>query len=206
MFTDRDEEIRNADLPERFQLRELSYRTPSAGELPYEALWIGMVIKRRKQLRDELVMEHPLVKAIEKILGFLRVDCLEVPFILRHRRDYFEPILNDADIWDIYDDDMRWNHIIQRKAALKKWSVIIPELDDLVTGASDESDIKDLADYLQLRYKKEMAEHRELDENGEALTTDGSRKYKRPVRKDIYILAKENGLAEFGKVRRRFFL
>jgi transcriptional accessory protein Tex/SPT6 len=136
---------------------------------------------------------------VEKILSFLRVDCLEVPFILRHRRDYFAHRLNDVDIWDISDRDERWNHIIAQKTAVKVWHTEFPELEQMIMDAADEIDVKDMADYIQLHSKlKQVPPAGEEDEP--EVENGARRKYKRPVRKDIFILAKEANLSEFAKV------
>ncbi len=206
LFTDRDDEIRATDLPERLQLREIPHRIPDNDEIQQEARWIASLMKRRVGPRDALTEDNPIVAAVVRVLTFIRIQHLEVPFIVRHRADYFEPLLQPTDIWDIYDLDERWNHIIHRKIAVKMWSAIVPDFDRVFLFVRDEDGVKDFSDFLQLRYRKEMDDFKssnavDVDEDGK----DTTKKLKLPIRKDTYMRAKEANLGAFAKVKEDVF-
>eukprot|EP00158_Paraphelidium_tribonemae_P009953 Partr_v1_DN29013_c0_g1_i1_m58653 putative Transcription elongation factor len=186
MFTERDEKIRQDDVPERFQSRP--WAIPQEDELVREAEWIA-----QRMLYNKSATQPKQLRQIEQILKFIRVDMLEVIFILRHRRDYFSDSFADDDIWEIFDLDDSWNHINQKKSAMLKWKDVVFDLDKLLDGVTDEDSLKDVSDYLQLRHARVIAAHGNQEADA---TPNGQekRKYKRPVKKDLYQLAQEANL------------
>ena len=214
MFTDRDEEIRLTDLPERFQLSEsFSERDVMEFELDRESEWIGMHLIQHRQnphssgsSASTSAVPSSLKYAIGHVLKLIRKDHLEVPFIQRHRRDKFHPHLTPADLFFVHDQNSRWEHLIQRKMALKQWNGAIPEVDRYLELVDDERAIRDLSEWLGVRYKREMEDWKRSQESlKENDTEDGegdeetTRKLKRPIRRDVYMLAKDANMTEFAK-------
>lgn len=202
MFTDKDEKIRRTDIPERYQIIEPRLRDPTSGELDSEAPWVAhQILISRGQNPSAIQASIPMIQSIKKILEFIRIHKLEVPFILHHRFDIFNGQLSKAEVWQVFDENIRWENIISRKLALKKWSVAVPEISRYFDLISDEDAMKDISDFLHVRHKKEMEEwkeSREFENEPEMEENNGTTKnLKRPVKRDIYFLAKESNLHGF---------
>lgn len=121
-FTDLDNEIRNTDIPERMQLREVSITAvpEDSNELTEEAEWIykQAFCKPTVSIQDahlsaeakERQRKGPqTVGKIRKALDFMRNQHLEVPFIAFYRKEYVQPELNINDLWKVYKYDARVN-------------------------------------------------------------------------------------------------
>ncbi|KAI4456284.1 transcription elongation factor spt6 [Holotrichia oblita] len=130
-FTDLDNEVRNTDIPERMQLREVPI-TPvpeDSNELSEEAEWIykQAFCKPTVSIQDahltsearERQKKGPqTVGKIKKALEFMRNQQLEVPFIAFYRKEYVQPELNINDLWKIYKYDAKWCQLKTRKQNL----------------------------------------------------------------------------------------
>ncbi|KAF5296511.1 hypothetical protein FQR65_LT01500 [Abscondita terminalis] len=130
-FTDLDNEIRNTDIPERMQLREVPITPVSeeSNELNEEAEWIykQAFCKPTVSTQDaHLSMEArerqrkgpQTIGKIWKALDFMRNQQLEVPFIAFYRKEYVQPELNINDLWKVYKYDAKWCQLKQRKENL----------------------------------------------------------------------------------------
>ncbi|CAH0563642.1 unnamed protein product [Brassicogethes aeneus] len=132
-FTDLDNEIRNKDVPERMQLRDVPI-TPVADdstELDDEAEWIykhafckpsvsNMEANLTSEQREKLKKGPQTVTKIRKALDFMRNQQLEVPFIAFYRKEYVQPELNINDLWKVYKFDSKWCQLKSRKENLMK--------------------------------------------------------------------------------------
>ncbi|KAI8057944.1 hypothetical protein BDF22DRAFT_739348 [Syncephalis plumigaleata] len=126
MMTEEDDEIRLRDIPERLQLLrgdEIN-RTLSDSELAAETLFIT------SRMRDSLPRDLPSNTASDMIrtaLVFINRDNLEVPYIDRYKRDYFEQGsstesetgLTQQHLWRILDLDVQWRQLRRRRDQLK---------------------------------------------------------------------------------------
>ncbi|KAK2165049.1 hypothetical protein LSH36_55g00040 [Paralvinella palmiformis] len=132
--TDVDQEIRTADMPERFQLRSIPVCPTEEGELDEEAEWIykfafatspvsqqdladqneGMTFRdgRFQSKSENYVMK------IKKALNFMRNQQFEVPFIAFYRKEYVETELNINNLWKVYHWDEKWMQLRSRKQNL----------------------------------------------------------------------------------------
>lgn len=142
-FTDRDQEIRTTDEPERFQLRGVPVTQADETELAEEAEWIF----RQCFLKPTISIQKPPLgsdssdsgdrsssghqplggkksrTAVNKIcetLKFMRNQHFEVPFIAFYRKEYVQPELTINDLWLIYKWDERWCHLRQQKLNMEK--------------------------------------------------------------------------------------
>ncbi|KAM7309648.1 transcription elongation factor SPT6 [Ixodes scapularis] len=141
-FTDRDNEIRATDIPERFQLRAVPVTSAPEDEISREAEWIYKHAFGNPTVSVQTATEDGKgapasepggrhqppagrkgVTAIAKIaeaLKFMRNQLFEVPFIAFYRKEYVEPDLNINDLWTVYKWDEKWCQLQQRKKNLKQ--------------------------------------------------------------------------------------
>ncbi|KAJ2633826.1 Transcription elongation factor spt6 [Coemansia sp. RSA 1290] len=110
MMTQRDEEIRTTDIPERMQMRAASsdmLRPLSEEEIEEETTWVMRQLnvrlarqeaqrehRREKDTDDDVFKQadfanEQFVAAVLSVLKLLSQDFFEVPFIVKHRREVF---------------------------------------------------------------------------------------------------------------------
>ncbi|CAG0916226.1 unnamed protein product, partial [Notodromas monacha] len=143
-FTDRDNDLRNTDIPERMQVRCVPVvpidAKENADEFEAEANWIYRhafdVVPTVSDQRMRLKIPHGYPKdadqreqdeslgrqleaqtAIKNTLRFFREQHLEVPFIRNYRREDISN-LSPEHLWRIYDFDAKWCQLKVRKAKL----------------------------------------------------------------------------------------
>lgn len=134
-LTEKDNEIRNVDLPERFQLRSIPVTEASEEELNNEAEWIFRnafhtntisTINPEGDYSDEKhapIAGRKSVSVVDKIketLNFIRNKKYEVPFIAFYRKEYVQSDLSINDLWVIYKWDEKWCQLQQRKENIVK--------------------------------------------------------------------------------------
>ncbi|KAF2202531.1 transcription elongation factor Spt6 [Delitschia confertaspora ATCC 74209] len=204
MLTDADTNIRMTDVPERLQLARRPFEeldlTPAQmdARLTEESNWIAQLLWPKKRLPS--FVADPFKKAIKKVLEFLTVEDYEVPFIFTHRKDYLiytpgeQPVdeddpdpppmdarpmrlLSQNDLWEIFDMDLRFRALVQKRDALQKTydniRGIAPEIrddviEDLISKAVTIEELQELQDYLHFQYSAEMNDLRtqESEANG----------------------------------------
>ncbi|KAG9246272.1 SH2 domain-containing protein [Calycina marina] len=142
LLTDVDNEIRWADVPERFAIDRAPYKHLELTDEQFkeEARWITSLIWPKKQLHPEL--QGPFTRSIGKVLEFFVVDDVEVPYVFQHRKDYLihakrmrvrsdgsraddmrvdaEKLLNQDDLWRILDLDLKFRALIEKRNALQR--------------------------------------------------------------------------------------
>lgn len=127
-FTDLDNEIRNTDIPERMQLREIPVIAVPEGsdELDEEAQWIYKQAFCKPTIsnqdnpgdsRDKPRKGAQTIGKIKKALDFIRNQHFEVPFIAFYRKEYVQE-LNINDLWKVYKFDAKWCQLQNRKRTL----------------------------------------------------------------------------------------
>lgn len=198
MLTEEDEVIRGVDIPERYQIDRKNFPFPDEGQLTRESLFIARQLKRDDSFQSS--SSNPLIKVILDILKFIRIELLEVPFIATHRKDYFVPILEPADLWIIYDLDETFLTIEMKRQSLKYSFEDIQRksaeaaqdsyASDQIEKASTLDEIADMQLYLQVHYGLDITE------------TDAqkARIFKKPVWRVAYEGAKRNNLGTFAKM------
>lgn len=130
-FTDLDNEIRNTDIPERMQLRDVPITAvpDDSIELEDEAEWIyrqafcnrtvsNVDAHLSSEAREKMKKGPQTVGKIKKALDFMRNQQLEVPFIAFYRKEYVQPELNINDLWKVYKYDAKWCQLKTRKENL----------------------------------------------------------------------------------------
>ncbi|RUS83311.1 hypothetical protein EGW08_008933 [Elysia chlorotica] len=134
-FTDKDNAIRAADFPERFQLRRVPVTEADDAELEEEADWIYKQAFATSCISQQtyLDMDHmgaankfsrsipnAMTSKIKQALGFMRNQRQEVPFIAFYRKEYVEPELNINDLWRVYHWDEKWIQLCSRRSNMTR--------------------------------------------------------------------------------------
>lgn len=191
MLTDEDNRIRSTDQPERFQLARKSYRDLelSDEEFKEESIWISDLMLPKKALGSE--HREAFQKSVAKALEFMNVDEYEVPFIFQHRKDYLihaqkiavtpdpynpnapeyvlnaEKLLNQSDLWEIFDMDLRFRALIQKRHALQKTYDNIASVserfndavvDEMLPAAVTMEELQDVQDYIHFQHASRLAD------------------------------------------------
>jgi transcription elongation factor SPT6 len=158
LLTDADELIRITDEPERFQLYRPAQTPPVDIDVEKESKWISdRLLAREYRRRVEPELEESFRNAVTHVLGFFNTDSLEVPFIWQHRRDFLvhperevdestgtvvlkalRMLLDQDDLWKIWEDDGRYRAIQQRLASLRSVWEGLDLVDRSVEDAMDE--------------------------------------------------------------------
>lgn len=123
--TEKDRLIVEKDEPERLQIRFNNRPMPDNPELIEETNWLveKIMIKNNIALKDTVNLKNK----VHKVLEFLRLASCEVMFIWVHKRHEIssdkrqqydekgEYDLKLADLWYIYDLDLEWMKIYQKR-------------------------------------------------------------------------------------------
>lgn len=194
MLTEKDDNIRIVDLPERLQGRERPMMVTSS-DLAKEAGFIARSIPNSFKSQ-----EKDLIKCVVAILRFLKLENVEVPFIIANRRDYFENILLVEDIWKIYDLDESYMLVEAKKSSLENLILRIEELGqpvpdsmlDCVGRVCNLDSANDAANHFQIHFSAEF----------EKLQKDvpGKQKTKKPFWKATYDDALANKFEDLTKL------
>ena len=162
-YTDRDEEIRQADCPERY-FDVMNGRTPpDDDERREEANW--MTAKLTAQIyatTDPMVLQYQtmasvaasLAEPVHQVLLFIHVQLLEVPFIWAHRRDYLHPLITRDHLWQIVTWDEKWDTLYTQRSRLLR------DIDGIFRATE---------------YKSEQFNYEQERSRGEILTLTGLR-------------------------------
>ncbi|XP_057785560.1 LOW QUALITY PROTEIN: transcription elongation factor SPT6 homolog [Salvia miltiorrhiza] len=149
-MTEKDDQIRENDIPERMQISEESTGRPPTDEfsVKMETEWIhnqlvsgiAPLFNRNGTTNEEVDTE--LKPHIARFLEFIHVQKLDVPFIAMYRKEEILSLLKDptdceADIgndpnqkptlkwhkvlWAIQDLDQKWLLLLKRKSALQSY-------------------------------------------------------------------------------------
>jgi transcription elongation factor SPT6 len=148
MLTEADNIIRNADIPERYQLARQPFKEMElsddemAARMQEETHWISNFLLPKKRLDRDLV--EPFREVVGHVLRFMNVEDLEIPFILHNRKDYLiheervpvspnpnDPgapdfeikasrLLQNSDLWEIYELDLKYRAFVEKREALSR--------------------------------------------------------------------------------------
>ncbi|KAJ5726433.1 uncharacterized protein N7483_007790 [Penicillium malachiteum] len=198
MLTEEDNEIRFLDEPERHQVSRKPYKhvVLTDDQFREEAIWISNLMLLKKRIEPDL--REPFQRSVAKMLEFLITDDWEVPFIFQHRKDYMihavkevpegadpsdesaqykiraEKLLNMTDLWDIFDYDLKFRALIDKRNTIKKaydsirslFNVEDDNVDDLLNAAATMEELQDVQDYIHFQYASQLRDTATV--NGEA--------------------------------------
>ncbi|KAJ2899507.1 hypothetical protein MKZ38_003001 [Zalerion maritima] len=180
LLTDEDNEIRGKDEPERFQLDRKPYEHIAIDDNQFkeEARWIVALIWPRKNLPSDL--HHPFSQAVRRVIEFIVVDLMEVPYIFQHKKDYLihqrkndqdetigtEKLLNQTDLWKIVELDIKFKGLVEKRNALETTYENIKSatgnrdqiVEEMIYKAATMEELQDIQDYINFRYSKELRE------------------------------------------------
>lgn len=198
MLTEDDNEIRLLDEPERHQVARKPYKhvTLSEDQFREEAVWIANLMLLKKRMDPDL--REPFQRSVAKMLEFLITDDWEVPFIFQHRKDYMihavkdmangadpdddsaqysiraEKLLNMTDLWDIFDHDLKFRALVDKRGTIKKtydnlqslFNVNDSNVEDQLVAAATMEELQDVQDYIHFQYSSQLRDLNQV--NGEA--------------------------------------
>ncbi|KAI9470095.1 MAG: SH2 domain-containing protein [Benjaminiella poitrasii] len=212
MMTEKDEEIRLRDVPERLQMRYEGLNKPfeqaSHDQVQEEGAWIARLMARS---RGQEQVSDQFVSAVAYVVGFFTREFLEVPHIKDHRRDYFteidkstglsKEILTEKDLWEIYDLDFKYHSFIDRRNALREFVSKCQIEDDYVNNMLDRvervEEVTDLTDFINLKFSDKINAMQQQ-----------MRGPKRPTNKSLYELSQTSKihgfLSRFGMTAKEF--
>ena len=184
MLTDEDNYIRLVDEPERFQIARKPYRhlVLTDEQFKEESIWISNLMLPKKRLNEDL--REPFQKSVAKVLEFMIIDEYEVPFIFQHRKDYLihaakvavtpdpynpgppqyvvsaEKLLNQSDLWDIFDFDLKFRALVDKRNALQRTYDSLKGhsefrdtvFEEMLPAAVTMEELQDVQDYLHFQH------------------------------------------------------
>ena len=184
MLTDEDNVIRTTDEPERFQTARKPYKhlILTDEQFKEESIWISNLMLPKKRLEGDL--REPFQKSVAKVLEFMITDEYEVPFIFQHRKDYLihaakvavtpdpynqsipqyvvnaEKLLNQSDLWDIFDLDLKFRALVDKRNVLQRTYDNLKSLSDFQDSVFEEmlpaavtmEELQDVQDYLHFQH------------------------------------------------------
>jgi hypothetical protein len=115
-ISDRDDEIRSKDIPERLQLhipQDLLDQTDS--ERQEEAAWISSLLKNTVSNDPEMVKA-----AVIMVLEFLQTEKMEIPYVKWYKEEDWKNVLTHSNLWEIYDLVGRWGTFVKQRATADK--------------------------------------------------------------------------------------
>lgn len=146
-----NEHIRTVDIPERYQSR-VTRRNELYGtsydrqykELNYCSDWIY----------DRYFSEHDHITQsdVTQVLYYIRVELLEIPYIICYRSDYIGKLTED-DIWLIDTLDQQYDDTAHKRSVLiqqcQSLDVNVDIVDIVKYDWNDQIDLDDVSDYIQ---------------------------------------------------------
>lgn len=205
MLTEEDNEIRLTDEPERHQLARKPYKHVllTDEQLREEAAWISNLMLLKKRIEPDL--REPFQRSVAKVLEFMVTEDWEVPFIFQHRKDYVihaakvpvspdpanpdapqysikaEKLLNMTDLWDIFDYDLKFRALIDKRNTIQKtydnlhsmFNIEDSVFEEMLPAAVTMEELQDVQDYIHFQYASQLKDmaltaNGETNGNGEA--------------------------------------
>ncbi|RMD42373.1 hypothetical protein DV735_g2784, partial [Chaetothyriales sp. CBS 134920] len=186
MLADADLDIVRTDIPERHQLARQPYKDVELTEDEFreETDWACKLLLAKKNLRPEL--HEPFKECVREVLNLLVIQEFEVPFIINNRKDYLihvtrsvvgqkadgspeintrpEMMLEQADLWDVFELDLKYRAFIEKRQAIQKAYGSLKEnniasdpiLEAFLPTAETVEELQDLQDYLHFQYASQL--------------------------------------------------
>ena len=117
--TERDDDIRQVDLPERFYDWKVPFHgSPNPGLTAVEEEEARWIAQRIPEIATELAVaveasstddERVILQSIANALRYMHQDKLEPAFIKRYRADYIESVAVRNNLYRVFDEDGEWD-------------------------------------------------------------------------------------------------
>lgn len=185
--TDRDDDIRQTDIPERFY----DWKTPFHGSeedglTESERIQAEWIAERIPQVCAEVVNstnddeKTRIFQSIANALRFMHRDKLEPAFLKHYRKDYIQSASVREKLYDIMDEDAEWDHM---RNARKKVEELFAEINaameteqsqnvDVEKLKNLQEDLKEAEEQLNETAKQETQVQHELEALGAAHDDD----------------------------------
>jgi hypothetical protein len=182
--TDRDDEIRQSDIPERlFDWKTSFHGSEDEGmneDERSEAMWIvGRVPDIMAEFHAaslEIDRQNSILESIANALRFMHRDKLEPAFIKRYRKDYVTSPAVQANLYAVMDEDGEWDRVLGAREKVKN---LLQSITSVAEGdASMGADVQNLRqmqeslasaqEHLEDTAKQESLLKGELDALGDA--------------------------------------
>ncbi len=203
------------------QYATLSFPEPlTQDECQDAASWVTPKLGKNKErdfFRADGVAHHllgDLVQAVTRVLEYLFIQTLEVPYIYVHRRDYlwsFNPanirgrqeLLNLDDLWRIYNLGQKYRSLLQRRKALhaiyQKLNVSDEYYEERLKDRTESVEgVADISQWLALKYKAQKRDSVILGFDDDERSAD--KKHKLPNRTSAYDIAKRSIISRLADV------
>lgn len=179
LLTDKDQEIRVTDIPERYQVLRDGIKSYNLNDSDFalKQNWIAeaLLAEKSDQFSDENKKHllEPFKNSVAKIVEFISRDQLEVPTIWNCRKDYtlftsydsndqivVEKLLNENDLWRIVRLDIDYHAMYEKRKTVEKLFQSLDTVDlvydECINTANSITELQDLYDYLQFSYSLEL--------------------------------------------------
>lgn len=227
LLTDKDEVIRSTDIPERYQVLRDGIKGYDLNDSDFaeKQKWVADTLFEEKIARFEAPEAKNLIEPfkanVAKIVEFVARDNLEVPIIWNYRKDYtlvpslttnkkdpFEKLLTESDLWRIVRLDIEYHAIYDKRKTVAKLFQSLDTVDlvydECIESAKTVTELQDLYDYLQFTYSaelKKLQDHNTESSDVYGTSDDKRRKshsrfrlYERIKNDPIYNVIKEMGI------------
>lgn len=232
MLTDEDNRIRMTDEPERFQMARKPYKDVelTENEKREEASWVSNLLFTKAKL--DPVFREPFQKAVAKVLEFMNIEGCEVPYIFQHRKDYLieareapaasdpddldaapartqiEKLLTQSDLWDIFDHDLKFRALLEKRHSLQRTYDNLqaidtefrdPVIEESLPEAVSMEELQDIQDYLHFQHSARLTDMNVVEgtqQNGASQRRPGASKalYDRIRNSKVYRLVRAFGI------------
>lgn len=184
LLTDKDQEIRVTDIPERYQIMREgveNYRLNDE-EFTQKQKWVAetLLAEKATEYEDKAHLVEPFKDSVAKIVEFVSRDNLEVPTIWNSRKDYTlytttnendtvvaEKMLNESDLWRIVQLDVEYHTLLEKRltvqAVFESLSVVDVTYEESIVNAKTLPELQDLYEYLQFTYSAELKKIQEAN-------------------------------------------
>lgn len=223
LMTDEDEHIRQADIPERYQILRQGIEGYELTDEQFvmKQTWVAEQLYEEKKgaFGDAKDVWEPFKDAVSHVERFVSRENLEVPTIWSCRKDYtlqtytengelhVRKLLDEDDLWRIVELDLEYHAVLSKKAAVQKLykSLKLDTPDSVYTRMMKQAKritaLQDVEDYLRMRYH---GSNPGAGSNGAHASHAQARRFRRidrVIRDPAYNVVKAVGLnaAQFGE-------
>jgi len=152
--TDRDDDIRQTDVPERFYDRKTPFHgSEEMGMTTEEKTEASWIVSRVPEIAAEYAsavesdQQEAILQAIANALRYMHMDKLEPAFIKRYRKDYVTSAAVRENLYAVMDQDNEWDRVLSARHKVEG-------LLEIITVASD-GDASVGADHQKLQLMQE---------------------------------------------------
>lgn len=223
LLTDKDEQIRTTDIPERYQILREGIKSYNLSDIDFKEKqrWVAESLFKENSTQfaseSKKFLIEPFKKSVAKIVELISRENLEVPAIWNCRKDYtlytasndnneitVEKLLNENDLWRIVRLDIDFHAIYEKRKTVESLfqslNTVDLVYDDTINSINTITELQDLYDYLQFTYSSEIKNIQEkhlldsTDKNKKKKIHSRFKLFERIKNDPIYNVVKEFGI------------